>query len=251
MARKNPQPEGAPTGRALQDDVSSQGSRNDAPAARRRLPGTRPGESLTRCGWCGAEPLYVAYHDVEWGVPLHDDRRIFEMLVLEGAQDGLNWLTVLRKREAYRAAFDGFDAEKVATYGARKLRSLLANPGIIRNRQKIEAAVGNARAFLAVQEEFGSFDGYVWRFVGGAPKQNAWKTLGELPAATAESEAMSRDLRDRGFRFVGPTICYAHMQATGMVNDHLVGCFRHREVAELGEDGPAGPASGPTSLLPG
>ncbi len=184
----------------------------------------------TRCGWCGDDPLYVTYHDVEWGVPLHDERRLFEMLILEGAQAGLSWLTVLRKREAYRAAFDGFDPEKVAGYDGRKVRVLLRNPGIIRNRQKVEAAVANARAFLAVQDELGSFDAYVWRFVKGKPKRNAWRTLAEVPALTPEAEALSRDLRSRGFKFVGPTICYAHMQATGMVNDHLVGCFRHREV---------------------
>ncbi len=169
-----------------------------------------------RCGWCGTDPLYIEYHDTEWGVPLHDDRKLFEMLILEGAQAGLSWLTVLRKREAYRAA---------------KVRELLRNDGIIRNRQKIEAAAGNARAFLEVQRAFGSFDAYVWRFVGGKAKKNAWKILSELPAYTPEAEAMSRDLRSRGFRFVGPTICYAHMQTTGMVNDHLVDCFRYRQVA--------------------
>jgi DNA-3-methyladenine glycosylase I len=172
----------------------------------------------------------VAYHDSEWGVPLHDDRRLFEMLILEGAQAGLSWLTVLRKREAYRAAFDAFDPKRVAAYDGRKVRSLLANPGIIRNRQKIEAAVANARAFLEVQDEFGSFDAYVWRFVKGKPKRNAWRRLAQLPAVTPEAESLSRDLRSRGFKFVGPTICYAHMQATGMVNDHLVSCFRYREV---------------------
>jgi len=155
------------------------------------------------------------------------------MLVLEGAQAGLSWLTVLRKREAYRAAFDGFDPELVAAYDGRKVRALLRNTGIIRNRQKVEAAIANARAFLTVQREFGSFDAYVWRFVGGRPKRNAWRTLSELPAVTPEAEVLSRDLRSRGFRFVGPTICYAHMQATGMVNDHLVDCFRYREVGRI------------------
>jgi DNA-3-methyladenine glycosylase I len=184
----------------------------------------------TRCGWSLGDPLYVAYHDTEWGVPLHDDRRLFEMLVLEGAQAGLSWLTVLRKREAYRRAFDRFEPEKVAAYGPAKVRSLLANEGIIRNRLKIGAAVANARAFLEVREEFGTFDSYMWRFVGGKPKRNAWRTLAQVPAVTPEAEAMSRDLRSRGFTFVGPTICYAHMQATGMVNDHLVDCFRYREV---------------------
>lgn len=186
-----------------------------------------------RCPWGNSDPLYVPYHDAEWGVPLHDDRRIFEMLVLEGAQAGLSWLTILRRREAYRRAFERFDPAVVARYGAGEVARLLADSGIIRNRRKIEAAIGNARAFLDVQREFGSFDRYVWRFVGGRPKQNAWLALDEVPARTRESEAMSRDLRARGFRFVGPTICYAHMQATGMVNDHLVGCFRHRAVQRL------------------
>jgi DNA-3-methyladenine glycosylase I len=184
----------------------------------------------TRCGWCGADPLYVEYHDTEWGVPVHDDRRLFEFIVLEGAQAGLSWLTVLRKRAAYRAAFDGFDPEKVAAYHGRKVRSLLANAGIIRNRQKIAAAIGNARAFLDVQEEFGSFDKYVWRFVDGKPVRNTFRTMKQIPAVTPVAEAMSRDLKQRGFRFVGPTICYAHMQATGMVNDHILDCFRHSEV---------------------
>jgi len=184
-------------------------------------------DGRVRCGWCGTDPLYVAYHDSEWGVPLHDDRRLFEMLVLEGAQAGLSWLTVLRKREAYRAAFDGFDPEAVARYDARRKRRLLANAGIIRNRQKIDSAIGNARAFLEVCEEFGSFDAYVWRFVGGRARRNAWTSLRQVPPSTPEAEVMSRDLKKRGFRFVGPTICYAHMQATGMVNDHLVSCFRY------------------------
>ena len=194
----------------------------------------------TRCEWCGTDPLYVAYHDQEWGVPVHDDRKLFEFLVLEGAQAGLSWLTVLRKREAYRKAFDHFDPEKVAAYDEAKIQELLANSGLIRNRLKIESAVRNARAFLRVQEEFGTFDAYVWRFVDGQPIQNAWKSLRELPAQTPESEALSRDLRQRGFTFVGPTICYAHMQATGMVNDHLVSCFRHQEVARLGQTQNAG-----------
>jgi DNA-3-methyladenine glycosylase I len=190
----------------------------------------RSTRTRVRCAWCGADPLYVSYHDLEWGVPLHDERRLFEMLVLEGAQAGLSWITVLRKREAYREAFDAFDAEKVARYDGRKVRSLLRNPGIIRNRLKVEAAIANARAFLAVQDEVGSFDDYVWRFVNGKPKRNAWRSLAEVPASTPEADALSRDLRSRGFKFVGPTICYAHMQATGMVNDHLVSCFRYREV---------------------
>jgi len=183
-----------------------------------------------RCGWAGDDPLYIAYHDREWGVPLHEDRSLFEFLVLEGAQAGLSWITILKKRPAYRAAFAGFDPAVVARFDARRVRALLRDEGIVRNRAKIEAAVGNARAFLEVQKEFGSFDAYVWRFVDGRPKRNAWKTLRQVPPSTRESEAMSRDLKGRGFRFVGPTICYAHMQATGMVNDHLVGCFRYLEV---------------------
>jgi len=186
-----------------------------------------------RCGWAGEDPLYVAYHDQEWGVPLHDDRKLFEFLVLEGAQAGLSWITILRKRENYRAAFDGFDPEQVARYDRRKVRKLLANPGIIRNRLKIEAAITNARAYLAVQEEWGGFDPYLWRFVDGRPKLNAWKSLKQLPARTKVSDRLSKDLISRGFKFVGSTICYAHMQAVGMVNDHLVDCFRHREVARL------------------
>jgi DNA-3-methyladenine glycosylase I len=182
-----------------------------------------------RCGWCGSDPLYVAYHDSEWGVPVHDDRLLFEFLVLEGAQAGLSWITILRKREAYREAFARFDPAKVALFDGRKVRSF-ANAGIVRNRQKIEAAIGNARAFLAVQDEFGSFDSYVCRFVDGRPRTNRFRSLGEVPPKTAEAEALSRDLVERGFRFVGPTICYAHMQATGMVNDHVVGCFRHKEI---------------------
>ena len=189
----------------------------------------------TRCPWAGSDPLYLAYHDEEWGVPLHDERRLFEMLVLEGAQAGLSWLTILRRREGYRRAFDGFDPGAVARYGRRDVQRLLADSGIIRNRLKIDSAVNNARAFLAVQEEFGSFDAYVWRFVDGKPTQNAWTNLDEAPAQTPVSHALSKDLRGRGFTFVGPTICYAHMQATGMVNDHLVGCFRHREVRLLAE----------------
>jgi len=181
----------------------------------------------SRCPWAGSDPLYVAYHDHEWGVPLHDDQHLFEMLVLEGAQAGLSWLTVLRKRDAYRRAFDGFDPRAVARFTPARIERMLQDPGIIRNRQKVESAVSNARCFLTVAEEFGSFDAYVWRFVNGTPIVNAWKSLKELPPHTAESDAMSRDLRARGFTFVGPTICYAHMQATGMVNDHLVSCFRY------------------------
>jgi DNA-3-methyladenine glycosylase I len=192
-----------------------------------------------RCGWAGTDPLYVAYHDSEWGVPVHDDRALFEFLVLEGAQAGLSWLTILRKRQAYRAAFDGFDPGRVARYDGRRVRALLRDAGIVRNRAKIEAAVGNARALLAAQEEFGSFDAYVWRFTGGRVRQNSWRTPRQVPPKTPESEAMSRDLRQRGFRFVGPTICYALMQATGMVNDHLVDCFRHGELSARSR-GPGG-----------
>ena len=181
-----------------------------------------------RCAWAGDDPLYVRYHDEEWGVPQHDDRRLFEMLILEGAQAGLSWITILRKREAYRQAFDGFDPRKVARYDRRRTARLLENTGIVRNRLKIEGAVRNARVFLDVQEEHGSFDEYIWQFVGGRPKRNAWRSMKQVPASTAESDAMSRDLRGRGFTFVGSTICYAFMQATGMVNDHLVDCHRYR-----------------------
>ena len=192
-------------------------------------------QSPARCPWATSDPLYVPYHDEEWGVPLHDERRLFEMLVLEGAQAGLSWLTILRRREGYRRAFDRFDPQAVARYGSRDVERLLADEGIIRNRLKIDSAINNARAFLAVQEALGSFDSYIWRFVDGRPTQNAWTKLEEVPAQTAVSNAMSKDLRKRGFTFVGPTICYAHMQATGMVNDHLIGCFRHREVRQLKE----------------
>ena len=183
-----------------------------------------------RCQWAGTDPLYVAYHDLEWGVPVHDDRTLFEFLILEGAQAGLSWSTILKKRAAYRAAFDNFDPAVVAAYDETKVAELLANPGIVRNRAKIASAIKNAQAFLAVQQEFGSFDAYIWQFVGGQPRQNNWQSLSEIPASTPESEAMSKDLRKRGFNFVGPTICYAHMQATGMVNDHTVDCFRYPEL---------------------
>ena len=184
-----------------------------------------------RCPWAGSDPLYVRYHDKEWGVPVHDDRHFFEMLILEGAQAGLAWITILRKREGYRDVFDGFDPAIVAGYDDRRIEALLGNPAIIRNRLKIDSAVGNARAFLRVQEEHGSFDRYVWRFVDGRPRQNRWRTMAEVPAETPESRALSRDLKRRGFRFVGPTVCYAFMQATGLVNDHLADCFRHAELA--------------------
>lgn len=188
----------------------------------------------TRCQWAESDPLYIQYHDTEWGVPLHDDRKLFEFLILEGAQAGLSWITILKKRDNYREAFDGFNPERIAGYGPGEIRKLMSDKGIIRNKLKIESAVGNARAFLAVQEEFGSFDAYIWRFTNGKPIKNAWKTLAEIPAKTVESVAMSNDLKKRGFKFVGPTICYAHMQATGMVNDHLTDCFRHNEVSCLG-----------------
>lgn len=184
-----------------------------------------------RCAWSGKDPLYCAYHDREWGVPLHDDRALFEFLILEGAQAGLSWITILRKRENYRAAFDHFDPERIARYDANKIESLLANPGIVRNRLKVEAAVNNAQKFLAVQEKYGSFDAFIWQFMGGKPRQNSWRSLAEIPASTPESDAMSKELKQRGFKFVGTTICYAHMQATGMVNDHVMDCYRYKELA--------------------
>jgi DNA-3-methyladenine glycosylase I len=181
-----------------------------------------------RCGWAGvSNPLMLEYHDREWGVPVHDDGKHFEFLVLEGAQAGLNWSIILNKREGYRRAFSGFDPSKVARYTDKRVQKLLLDPGIIRNRQKIESAIRNARAFLTIQEEFGTFDAYAWRFVGGQPKVNRWKATKQIPASSAESDAFSKDLKQRGFSFVGSTIIYAHMQAVGMVNDHLVGCFRY------------------------
>jgi len=183
-----------------------------------------------RCPW-PTDELYIRYHDTEWGVPVHDDRRLLEYLILEGAQAGLSWHTVLKKRENYRVAFDNFDAEKIARYGDKKIGQLLANPGIIRNRLKIQATIQNAKAFLKVQEEFGSFDVYLWRFVDGKPIINHRRSMKEVPARTAISDAMSKDLLKRGFKFVGSTICYANMQAIGMVNDHLVSCFRHKEIS--------------------
>jgi DNA-3-methyladenine glycosylase I len=189
-----------------------------------------PETPKTRCGWCGADPLYVAYHDREWGVPVKNDRKLFEFLVLEGAQAGLSWITILRKRDAYRRAFDRFDPELVARYNARRIRSLLEDVGIVRNRLKIESAVKNARAFLDVRVEFGSFSKYQWRFVDGEPVVGRFRSLKEIPPRTPTSDAFSRDLKQRGFSFVGSTIMYAHMQAVGMVNDHLVSCFRHSEV---------------------
>ncbi|MBI3185957.1 MAG: DNA-3-methyladenine glycosylase I [Myxococcales bacterium] len=190
-----------------------------------------PADVRKRCGWCGTDPLYIRYHDEEWGVPLHDERKLFEFLVLEGAQAGLSWLTILRKRENYRHAFAGFDPERVARFDRRKVEALLRDRGIVRNRAKVEAAIGNARAFLEVQEQFGSFDAFQWRFVGGKPVVNRRRTLRQLPARTPISDAFSHELRERGFRFVGSTIVYAHMQAVGMINDHLVSCFRHAELS--------------------
>jgi DNA-3-methyladenine glycosylase I len=183
-----------------------------------------------RCFWVSDDPLYIAYHDEEWGVPVRDDRHLFEMLILEGAQAGLSWITVLRRRESYRRAFDGFDPEKIAVYGPDKVAALLADPGIVRNRAKVAAAIANARATLRLRDEPGGFSGFLWSFVGGEPLRNSWRERSEMPAETAASKAMSKELRKRGFSFVGPTICYAFMQAVGMVNDHQVGCFRHREI---------------------
>jgi DNA-3-methyladenine glycosylase I len=184
---------------------------------------------MPRCAWATTEPA-ITYHDEEWGVPVHDDRVLFEFLILEGAQAGLSWNTILKKRENYRKAFDGFRPEKIARYGKRDVQRLLRNDGIVRNRLKIAAAIGNAKNFLPVKKEFGSFDAYLWTFVGGTPIQNRWRALADVPARTAESDAMSRDLLRRGFKFVGSTICYALMQATGMVNDHLVTCPRHAQL---------------------
>ncbi|WP_309398539.1 DNA-3-methyladenine glycosylase I [Cerasicoccus maritimus] len=183
-----------------------------------------------RCEWCGDDPLYVDYHDREWGVPVHDDRKLFEFIILEGAQAGLSWITVLRKREHYRAALHDFDYARIAEFGPKDLETLLANEGIIRNRLKVESLVKNARGTLAIIEEFGSFNNYLWRFVDGAPIQNTWSSLSEVPAKTTISDALSKDLKKRGFNFVGSTICYAFMQAVGMVNDHTTDCFRHQEL---------------------
>jgi DNA-3-methyladenine glycosylase I len=184
-----------------------------------------------RCPWAKGDGLYLAYHDDEWGVPAHEDCRLFEFLVLEGAQAGLSWSTILRKRSAYRVAFDNFDPVKVSRYGETKVVALLENAGIVRNRLKIRSAVQNAQAFLAVRKEFGSFDTYVWKFVGGQPVQNRWKQVEDVPARSTQSDALSKDLAKRGFTFVGSTICYAFMQAVGMVNDHVVGCYRHKELS--------------------
>jgi DNA-3-methyladenine glycosylase I len=183
-----------------------------------------------RCEWAGTDQLYVDYHDNEWGMPVHDDRKLFEFLLLESAQAGLSWIIILRKRENYRKAFDGFDPEKIALYDAEKVEELLRNPGIIRNRKKIESAINNARCFLEVRKEFGSFDKYIWSFTGGRPLVNAWQEMAELPATSPESDKLCKDLKKRGFKFLGSTTCYSHMQATGMVNDHITCCFRYKQV---------------------
>jgi len=188
-------------------------------------------DHLPRCTWCGTDPLYCAYHDEEWGVPLHDERSLFEFLILEGAQAGLSWFTILKKREGYRRAFDHFDVERIARYGEADVARLMADAGIVRNRLKIESTITNARATLALRETAGGLDAYFWNFVDGRPIDNARKGIGQVPASTPLSDAISKDLKKRGFKFVGSTIVYAHMQATGMVNDHTVDCFRHREVA--------------------
>jgi DNA-3-methyladenine glycosylase I len=188
-----------------------------------------------RCQWCGEDPLYVRYHDEEWGVPVYDDQALFAKLLLDGAQAGLSWITILRKRDNYYDAFDGFDPVKMANYDDVKFESLMNNPGIVRNRQKIRSAIGNAQAFLKLKEEVGSFSGFLWQFVGGHPIQNSWRKLSEIPAQTPQSEAMSKALKKHGFNFVGPTIVYAFMQATGLVNDHVVSCFRYKQVKALSE----------------
>jgi DNA-3-methyladenine glycosylase I len=184
----------------------------------------------SRCAWVGNDALYRHYHDTEWGVPLFDDRRLFEFLILEGAQAGLSWITILRKRENYRAAFDNFDAVRIAAYDANKIESLLQNPGIVRNRLKVQSTISNAQQYLYVLNEFGSFAKFIWQFVGGQPRQNTWRSMADIPSSTPESDAMSRELKRRGFKFVGTTICYALMQATGMVNDHTTDCFRHDQL---------------------
>jgi len=192
---------------------------------------------MTRCEWCGSDPLYIAYHDGEWGIPVHDDRLLFEFLILEGAQAGLSWLTILKKRDNYRRAFHGFDCNRIANYSETDVRRLLADSGIVRNHLKIRSAIKNARCVLDIQEDFGPLDSYLWRYVDGIPKQNTWKSMAELPTKTELSDAMSRDLKRRGFNFVGSTICYAFMQAVGMVNDHTTDCFRHKEIKELAQPG--------------
>ncbi len=192
------------------------------------MTGAKTATALPRCSWAGDDPLYLAYHDREWGVPTHDDRKLFEMLILEGAQAGLSWITILRKRNNYRKVFDNFDAAKIARYDDARIAAILSDPGIVRNRLKVTGAVQNARAFLRVRKEFGSFDTFIWRFVGGRTIRNEWKSVADIPARTPESDAMSTELKRRGFTFVGPTICYAFMQAVGMVNDHTIDCFCRR-----------------------
>lgn len=189
-----------------------------------------------RCTWCGEEPIYVDYHDKEWGVPLHDENQLFEFLILEGAQAGLSWITILKKRDAYRKAYHDFDVEKVARFNSRSVERLLNNAGIVRNRLKIEASITNARAYLDIQDEYGSFDKYIWEYVNGKPIQNKFKTLKQIPASTSLSDTISKDLKKRGFKFVGSTIVYAFMQATGMVNDHVADCYRYKEIAKLGRN---------------
>ena len=195
----------------------------------------RGNEVKTRCEWCGSDPFYVAYHDDEWGVPVHDDQRLFEMLILEGAQAGLSWLTILKKRDNYRKAFHHFDCERIATYTSGDIKRLLGDPGIVRNRLKIDSTIKNARSTLAIVEEFGSLDSFLWRYVDGVPIQNKWKAMVEITPKTAQSDAMSKDLKLRGFNFVGSTICYAFMEAVGMVNDHTTDCFRRKEIKELAQ----------------
>jgi DNA-3-methyladenine glycosylase I len=204
-----------------------------------------------RCGWSSTDPLYVAYHDEEWGIPAHDDRRLFEFLILEGAQAGLSWFTILKRRENYRRALHGFDPEKIAAYSAADVRRLLEDESIIRNRLKITSAIGNARAALKTRDEFGSFDAFVWRYVDHRPIQNAWRSLTEIPATTETSDTMSKDLKKRGFNFVGSTICYSFMQAVGMVNDHVVSCFRHEEVKKAGRPNSRRGPGNPGSPVPG
>ena len=215
--------------------MSTQKSARSRAPATEDAAGSRPSRlreppAQPRCDWCLGNELYTAYHDTEWGVPVHDDRRHFEFLVLEGAQAGLSWLTVLRKRDSYRKAFDDFDPVRVARYNERKVASLLADPGIVRNRKKVESAITNAQAFLAVRTEFGTFDRYLWGFVDGRPVRNRWKSISEIPATSELAERVSADLKKRGFRFVGPTIIYSHLQAIGVINDHLVGCYRYKQV---------------------
>jgi DNA-3-methyladenine glycosylase I len=202
---------------------------------------------MNRCPWAGSDPLYLRYHDLEWGVPVHEERKLLEMLILEGAQAGLSWLTILRKREEYRRAFANFEPARLARYGEKEIQRLLCNAGIVRHRRKIEAAIANARAFQEIRKRSGSFDSFIWSFVGGRPRQNRFRTMAEVPSRTAESVAMSDALRGSGFGFVGPTICYAFMQAVGMVNDHLIGCDRHREIARIGRNTPSPQPSPPDS----